>query len=271
MTQITSPYRICYFEFVIQRMTNEEALDIIFSFFTETVLEKAKEGGLYDLVLSKKVSTGAEIYDWLDEEYSALQDADYSMLADAMGPVLKKGSILQIGCGRGDLLQRLAEKGFAPLRGIDRSEVMLRKAKERLNGFNAELFCERIENFNYSRIGIVENVVINNFWGMVSEEESEKVLKKLRNHLAKDGIIIIGPRPGKNDIIKILAEKTLRKNLDFTFSYPFYNDFDRCGYDSKITELLGLKYIVLSAPMAISPFIFFQYLLRVIHNLINRL
>lgn len=107
-------------------------------------MKKIKREGLYDPILSQQISQGAQLYDYLSEEHAAFQDTDYSWLANELQPLMIKGSVCQIGCGRGDLLMRLAKFSFKPIYGIDRSQVMLKKAAQRLKEYqNTHLFQKK--------------------------------------------------------------------------------------------------------------------------------
>ncbi len=228
-------------------MTNTEALDIIFNFLPNALLEKLKTQGLYGFVLSGKIRQGAELYDYLTEEQAALQDADYFGLAKALTYLLNTGSILQLGCGRGNLLMYLAQKGFTPIYGIDRSAAMLTKAKERLANFkDVYLSQEKVENFDFASLNNIANVIIQNFWSLLPEKSSVNLLNNLKNCLASDSLIIIGPCPQEPKIEKLLAEKTLKQNLGFTFSFPFFQNFSLCGYSSEIKTLASSPYFFLT-------------------------
>lgn len=224
-----------------------EALDCVYDFFPKKVLEKLKKEGLYNPILSRRITEGSELYDYLSEEHIGLQDADYGVLAEEMLAYLCKGSIFQVGCGRGDLLSRFFDLGFAPLCGVDKSDSMLRGAREKLNGRPVYLFNSKIENFDFFLVGKIDNVVINNFWGMISEEESRKFLLTLKGFLNKDSVVIIGQyrQESKSDE-KLLAEKIIKEKLGFVFAYTFFNDFASCGYDSRTIKLNGGDYYLLN-------------------------
>lgn len=227
-------------------MTNIEALNILLNFLPTESRQKLKDAGLYDLILTKKISTGAEIYDYLEEEQASWQDADYSFLADELEKILNQGSVLQIGCGQGDLLMRLAQKNFTPIYGIDRSKIMIEATANKLKNCNDTcLFIQPIETFEFKLLKNINNVIINNFWSIISEEESINLLNNLKKCLDPEGLIIIGPYIEKKSPEKLLALKTLEKNLGFIFSYPFFKDFERCGYEAEVVELGGLRYFVL--------------------------
>ena len=223
-----------------------EALDVVYDFFSKKILEQLKREGLYDPILSGKISEGSEIYDYLSEKHSSLQDTDYTVLAEEMSQCMKKGSVLQIGCGRGDLLLRFFDLGFSPICGVDRSDAMLLGAKKKFGDRKGYFFNARIEDFDFSIVGKVDNVVINNFWGMISEEKSAQLLRELKICLTPDSVVIIGSRRfQERPPERVVAERVLREKLGFVFSHPFFDDFEGCGYDSSIISLAGASYYLL--------------------------
>ncbi|MBL7058378.1 class I SAM-dependent methyltransferase [Patescibacteria group bacterium] len=229
-------------------MTNEEALDVVFNFIHPSILEQLKAEGAYTDILSGKIKTGAEVYDYIDEQHASLQDADYTSLVNTLKADFNAGSLLQIGCGRGDFLLRCANIGHSPIYGIDRSSVMLDEAKYKLrNNQNANLYLEKIENFDFSKLNEINNVILNNFWGMVDEKSSIDLLNNIKKCLTPDAKIFIGtysdnaisPQRQKADI-------TLKNNLNFLFSFGFFKDFDQCRYDSKTIDIGNEKYFILT-------------------------
>ena len=228
-------------------MNNIEALDIIFNFFPKNILKKLKKDGLYDPILSGKIKEGSQLYEYLPEEHASIQDADYTLLANDMSPFLNIGSILQIGCGRGNLLLKLSKFNLSPIYGIDRSDIMLARAKKILNNENAYFFNSKIEDFDFSSIGKIDNIIMNNFWGMISKKSSIKLLNGLKKCLKPNSVIIIGDYidTQKTEERKT-ADKTLKDNLNFIFAYPFFKNFSECGYKSKIIKLDNMKYFKLN-------------------------
>jgi len=229
-------------------MTNEEALDEIFNFIPKSILEQIKEEGAYKNILSGKIKTGAEVYDFINEEHASLQDADYSWLLDILKPHFNEGSVLQIGCGRGDLLMRCADAGYNPIYGIDRSKIMLNEAKYRLESYtNIKLFPEKIENFNFTKLDHIKNVIMNNFWGMIDKESSINLLISLKKCISTSVKIFIGSYTDKPIGKKRLnANNILKNNLGFTFSFGFFTDFDSCGYNSTTIKTGKEKYFILT-------------------------
>lgn len=63
--------------------------------------------------------------------------------------------------------------------------------------------------------------------------------------MAKSLIFIGNYLAKKKEKQRRLAEKTLKENLGFIFSYPFFKDFSKCGYQVKLIDLAGVKYFVL--------------------------
>lgn len=229
-------------------MTNKEALDEVFNFIPKSILEQIKEEGGYDAILKGKAKSGAEVYDYIDEQHASLQDADYTTLAEILSEHFNNGSVLQIGCGRGDLLMRCADLGYSPVYGIDRSKTMLNEAKYRFkDNDNSKLFVKRVENFNFSDLNQIENVIINNFWGMIDRNTSINLLNNLKQCLTPNAKIFIGTyNEGEVPKKRQLADKTLKDNLGFIFSYGFYKDFDNCGFISKTLNIFNEKYFILT-------------------------
>lgn len=233
--------------FFIKKMTKIEALDIIFNYIPPSVLNQLKDEGAYNDILSGKIKTGAEVYDNLNTEHAYLQDADYTELVSTLKPYFNSGSVLQIGCGRGDFLMRCAECGYNPIFGIDRSSVMLSEAIHRLrDNNNAKLYLEKVEDFNFSNLNSIDNVIMNNFWGMIDEVTSMNLLENLKKCLDTNGVVIIGAYfDSSKSKERYEAEKVLKDELGFVFSYNFFKDFGRCGYKSSTINTKGGKYFVL--------------------------
>lgn len=224
-----------------------EALDAVFDFFPKNILTELRNDGFYQPILKGEIKEGAEIYDLLEEKHTYLQDSDYTRLANSLAPILKAGSILQIGCGRGGLLRLLARLKFQPIYGIDRSQIMLKTAESRLKEFkNIFLIQSKIENFHFYELEKTDNIIINNFWGMICEEDSKQLLENLKECIDRNSLILIGPYA--EDAInekKEAAKKLIKEKLGFTLSYSFFKDFSKCGYDSEIIDVGQKKYFIL--------------------------
>ena len=139
----------------------------------------------YSVMVSGKIKEGADIYELLPDELTKFQDTDYSTLVEDLENEIersskKKGSVLQIGCGRGDLLMRMANRGFNPLFGIERSYNMLEGARKKVAQLsNVFLIQSLAEEYDYSKLENINTVIINLFWGMINREKSVKLLMPL--------------------------------------------------------------------------------------------
>ena len=81
---------------------------------------------------------------------------------------------------------------------------------------------------------------------MISEESSEVLLKRLKTRLKKDGVIIIGAyTENKKTDKRKMADEVLKDKLNFTFAYPFFKDFAKCGYKYKKIKLDNEDYFIL--------------------------
>ena len=228
-------------------MTITEALDIIFDWLPTTILKKLKNEDFYQPILSGQIKTGAELYDFLTPAQARWQDANYNWLISALAPLLNRGSTLQIGCGRGDLLKRLAEAKFKPLYGLDRSAIMLAEARTRLSHFKRTRFIQaNINKFDWRTLPTMNNIIINNFWGLLTRTETQTLLENLKFCTNEKSLIIIGPynQPPKSPA-RLRAEKLLQTELGFIFSFPFSKNFSGSGYTAKIIMLNRRPYFLL--------------------------
>lgn len=227
-------------------MTTYEALDTIFSFIPGNILNAFKKRGLYDPIISGQINSSADIYPHLTGAQAIWQNTDYSYLSEILTKYLRRGSILEIGCGGGNLMENLAQLKFKPIYGLDHSRAMIRLAKKRLKDYSqVYLIMGKIEDFDFKKMAGIDNVIINNFWGLLSKRASIKLLLDIKLHLK--GRLIIGPiRSEISPNIKLAADY-LAKNLHFNYSYPLFTSFKQLGYEEKIIEIDGARYYILSS------------------------
>jgi ubiquinone/menaquinone biosynthesis C-methylase UbiE len=219
-------------------------------FLPKPVLSLAKKHMLFDLILDGQVQDSAALYEHVPEWMLVFQDVDYSELAMSILPILKTGSVLEIGCGQGDLMRSLARFDVKPIYGIDRSLGMVNAARKKLDEFDEiEVFHNRVEDFNFSTLAPLANVIMNNFWGLLSADASAELLNKLKRHLRPEGKIIIGDcrEKTKPDCVRE-AERRAAEEMNFVISYPLFMDFEKCGYHSELVPLAGGEFIVLTLP-----------------------
>ncbi len=225
-------------------------LEDMLYFLPKPILTLAKKNLLLDLILNGQVQDSADLYDHVSEWMLAFQDVDYSELATSMLPILQPGFVVEIGCGQGDLMLRLARLGVKPIYGIDRSLGMVKAARKKLCAFEeVEVFHNKVEDFNFISLAPLGNVIMNNFWGLLPKDTSFELLCKLKTHLDPDGKIIIGDckKTTKPDYA-LEAERKAAEELNFIFSYPLFLDFEYCGFHSDLVPLAGGEFIILTLP-----------------------
>lgn len=227
-------------------MTTYEALDSIFSFIPGNILNSFKRQGLYDPILAGKITSCADIYTHLTSAQASWQRTDYSSLSQLLIPHLQPGSVLEIACGNGNLIEYLAQAQFKPIYGLDHSRAMIRLASKRLKSYEqVYLILEKIENYDFQKLIGIDNVIINNFWGLLNKRSSIKLLLDIKLHLK--GKLIIGPIYTETpDRIKLAADY-LEKNLHFNYSYPLFTNFKQLGYREEEINIRGGKYYILSS------------------------
>lgn len=227
-------------------MNAYEALDTIFSFIPENVLNSFKKRGLYEPILSGKINSSAELYAHLTSAQAVWQNTDYSHLSKILTKHLIPGSVLEIACGAGNLLEHLAQAGFKPIYGLDHSRAMIRLSRKRLNHYpQTYLILEKIQNYDFQKLIGIDNVIINNFWGLLDKRTSIKLLLDIKLHLT--GRLIIGPIYSETPADIKLAAAYLERNLHFNYNYPLFTNFKQLGYQETIIEIASAKYYILSS------------------------
>ncbi len=100
---------------------------------------------------------------------------------------------LDIGCGTGEVLLRLAEREMN-VTGLDFSEVALRKAKERLSQANyedqAQFIKANIETISLRELRANPDLVINKL-AYAFIEDKKSFLEKVKSLIDNDGWVVI--------------------------------------------------------------------------------
>lgn len=227
-------------------MTTYEALDTIFSFIPEKILATFKKQGLYDPIISGQINSSADIYPRLTSAQAIWQNTDYHYLSLELKKYLKPGPTLEIACGHGNLIENLAKLDFKPIYGLDHSRAMIRLAKKRLKDCQQiYLIKEKIEDYDWQKLFGIDNIIINNFWGLLNKRASIKLLLDIKLHLK--GRLVIGPIYEETPPNIKLAADYLARNLHFNYSYPLFTNFKQLGYKEKIIEINNAKYYILSS------------------------
>lgn len=106
----------------------------------------------------------------------------------------KKNKILDVGCGSGELVIDLSKLGF-DAQGIDFSESMIKKAKHQAMKNKVEknkFICDSF--FDHSFKDKFDLICANGFIEYISENQFKQFLKKTRQLLSKNGILVINSR-----------------------------------------------------------------------------
>lgn len=127
----------------------------------------------------------ASVYDAL------MQDAPYDEWEAYLRREVKGGSLLDIGCGTGELSVRFARAGFQ-VTGIDLSDDMLAIAREKAeaNGMNIPLFQQDMRELD--GIGQFDTAVIfcDSLNYLQSEEDVKQTFQSVCSHLKEDGLFL---------------------------------------------------------------------------------
>jgi SAM-dependent methyltransferase len=109
----------------------------------------------------------------------------------------KQGSpVLELGCGTGRVLIPLAESGVE-VWGLDTSERMLAIARTKIAALSREVASRIVlrlgdmREFSLSKKFNLIIVPFNTFLVMKTKEDREKALRRMREHLADKGLLVI--------------------------------------------------------------------------------
>lgn len=127
----------------------------------------------------------AAVYDAL------MQDAPYDEWEAYLRKEAKNGSLLDIGCGTGELAVRFARAGFH-VTGVDLSDDMLAIAREKaeVNNLNIPLFQQDMRELD--SIGTFETAVIfcDSLNYLETEEDVKQTFQSVFNYLKDDGLFL---------------------------------------------------------------------------------
>ncbi len=133
----------------------------------------------------------AEYYDLI------YQDKDYGKECDFIKEIFQKFSlrpvktILDGGCGTGGHAILLAERGYE-VTGIDGSEIMIKRAKEKLKGSELRLSFQKMDlrelDLSTKFDACVCMFAVMDY--VTETDEVLKVLENIRRHLEKDSLFI---------------------------------------------------------------------------------
>jgi SAM-dependent methyltransferase len=102
------------------------------------------------------------------------------------------GPVLEIGCGTGRILLPLLEKGI-DITGIDlcKEMVLILKKKARDRALRPKIVLADMKNFSLNKKFNLVIIPYRAFLHMLTEEDQLKTLQNIKNHLNKNGKLII--------------------------------------------------------------------------------
>lgn len=132
----------------------------------------------------------AEVYD------TFMQDIPYEQWIDYIEKIYKKfglkpNLIAELGCGTGNISNKLAKKGY-DLIGIDNSFQMLSKAKEKANKENLNVLYLEQDMREFELYGTVDSIlsICDSINYILDENDLLKVFKLVNNYLEPKGLFI---------------------------------------------------------------------------------
>lgn len=154
-------------------------------------------------------------------------DGDYAHFRTPSGDVAfyveealrSGGPVLEFGCGTGRVLVPTAERGVE-ITGVDGSEAMLRRLREKLPGADVRLGDMR--NFDAGRKFALVTIPFRPIAHVLDAEDHVRLFANMRRHLAPEGRLVFdffhpklafltAPRPEKLDFERIEGERRVRR------------------------------------------------------------
>lgn len=127
----------------------------------------------------------ASVYDAL------MQDAPYDEWNDFLQREAKPGTLVDIGCGTGELSIRFAHAGFQ-VTGVDLSDDMLAIAREKADEHNLSIPLFQQDMRELDGLGLFQTAVIfcDSLNYLKTEEDVKKTFQAVYAHLEKGGLLL---------------------------------------------------------------------------------
>ncbi len=125
----------------------------------------------------------SEIY---DEEYGEYDPAMIDLLYELAG----SGPALELGIGTGRVALPLMERGVL-VQGIDASEMMVAKMREKPGGKKIEVHIGSFAQFKFENRFSLVYVVVNTFFALLTQEEQVECFQSVRRHLSPGGVFLL--------------------------------------------------------------------------------
>ncbi len=188
--------------------------------------------------LCNKLFPELKNYDECFEKEKSSVARTYNQILKEIETYKKKGRLLDIGCGRGEFLDRARKKGWE-VYGLDFSQPSAHYAKKH---FGIEVLVSNFEkaNFNENFFDVVT------MWDYLEHTKKPSlILEKAAKSIKKDGILVVAS-PNLDSLLEITAkfiyrisfgkvEMPLAKQYPFTHHYHFTLEtlakyLEKCGF-----------------------------------------
>ena len=130
----------------------------------------------------------------------------------------KKGKILDIGCGYGRTLNELYNVGYKNLIGIDFSEGMIKRAKEKYH--NIDFYVKNGEKLDIKDSSIDGVILLGVLTCIVSGDKQKGLINEIYRVLKKGGIIYI------NDFLLNEDKRNKERYEKYKDKYGVYGAFE---------------------------------------------
>ncbi|MBS7526084.1 methyltransferase domain-containing protein [Fusibacter paucivorans] len=169
---------------------------------------------------------------------ASLYDGKHSFVANYGNDLVellnpKSGEkILDLGCGTGDLTQKIAESG-AEVVGIDASEAMVLRAQQKYSSISFSVMDATALAFETAFDAVFSNAVLH--WVL----EKERVLESIYQVLKPGGRMVV-EFGGKDNCSQI--NQRIIENIEargYTYQFPWY--FPSIGEYAQLLERVGFE------------------------------
>ena len=130
---------------------------------------------------------------YLDRGWSQAPGTVKSILKILKENGIKKGKVLELGCGNGRIILNLAKKGFNAY-GLDISQLYIEDARKKAKKMKVKAFLQPGDYRNVDKLVRGKFDVVISIWtsiGFYDKKTDESIFKKVAKLLRKKGLLLI--------------------------------------------------------------------------------